>query len=108
ERNGYKSAHYRPLRNPHEPLLKLLVDRALLATGLADDDRNVSGNMLNYYAFNQRHYRHAAARTTPALLVELGYLSNDRDQLLAAEPGLPAAALGRGVLAYLAASGRIP
>ena len=108
ERNGYKSAHYRPQRNPNEPLLKLLVDRAMLATGLADDDRNVSGNMLNYYAFNQRHYRHAVARTTPALLVELGYLSNERDRSLAAEPELLAEALRSGILAYLAAIGRTP
>lgn len=106
ERSGYKSAHYRPARNPYEPLLKLAVDRSLLATGLADDDRNVSGNMLEYYAFNHRHYRHSVARSTPALLVELGYLSNPQDSLLLERPAVLAQALEQGVRDYLAAIGR--
>lgn len=108
ERNGYKSAHFLPARNPHEPLLKLLVDRAMLATGLADDDHNVSGNMLHYYAFNERRFRHSVARTTPALLVELGYLSNPADMALADDPAHLARALRRGVLDYFAAIGRSP
>lgn len=107
-RRGYKSAHFRPARNVHEPLLKLLVDRAMLATGLPDDDRNVTGNMLEYYGFNQRRYRHAVHRTTPALLVELGYLSSRRDMELLEDPELFAVALGSGVLDYLRAVGRWP
>lgn len=107
-RNGYKSAHYRPARNSHEALLKVSVDRAmLLATGLRDDDSNVSGNMLHYYAFNQRHFRHAVARSTPALLVELAYLSNPNDLRLLQQSDLLASGLERGVLAYLSDIGRL-
>ena len=108
DRRGYKSAHFRPLRNAHEPLLKLRIDRAMLALGLPDDDRNVSGNMLEYYAFNHRRFRHTVARSTPALLVELGYLSNAADRALLSDLDLFAEALGKGVVDYLTVVGRLP
>ena len=108
ERSGYKSAHFVPARNPYEPLLKLHLDRAMLAlTSLPDDDRNVTGNMLQYYAFNNRRYRHAAHARTPALIVELGYLSNPHDRELIDEPDRLAAALEAGVVSYLDAVGRL-
>lgn len=107
-RNGYKSAHFTPARNEREALLKLDVDRAvLLATTLGDDDRNVSGNMLEYYAFNHRRFRHAVARRTPALLVEMGYLSNPADLRLLLEPNRIAAVLEQGLLRYLHDVGRV-
>jgi len=108
ERRGYKSAHFRPLRNVKEPLLKLSVDRVMLSTGLPDDDRNVSGNMLEYYAFNHRRYRHSVSRSTPALLVEMGYLSNAADRVLLSDPDVFAVALAKGVVDYLRAIGRLP
>ncbi len=107
DRNGYKSAHFLPARNPAEPLLKLKVDRAVFAaTGLSDDDRNVTGHMFRYYAFNNRSYRHALHPRTPGLLVELGYLSNPGDGRLLARPDALAAALTRGVVDYLSEIGR--
>lgn len=108
DRRGYKSAHTRPARNALEPLLKLSIDRSIfLATQLPDDDRNVSGNMLQYYAFSHRRFSHSAAPRTPALLVELGYLSNPQDVELLREPGLFADALARGIVAFLKESGRL-
>lgn len=107
-RRGYKSAHTRPARNSLEPLLKLTVDRSvLLATGLPDDDRNVSGNMLQYYAFNHLRFSHAAAARTPALLVELGYLSNPSDMELLSDPTLFADAIARGLVTFLEEIGRL-
>ncbi len=107
-RSGYKSAHFVPARNPHEAILKVAVDRAmLLGTGMDDDDRNVSGNMLQYYAFNHRRFRHSVARSTPALIVELGYLSHPQDLRLLRRPDELAAALERGVLGYLRDIGRL-
>ncbi len=108
ERHGYKSAHFTPARNPREALLKLELDRAVLrSTSLADDDRNVSGNMLQYYAFNNRRFRHAVARRTPALLLEMGYLSNDDDRQVLMQPERMAKVLEAGVLRYLVEIGRI-
>jgi len=107
-RSGYKSAHYWPARNPNEAWLKVTVDRAvLIATGLADDDVNVSSNMLQYYAFNHRRFKHAVARGTPALLVELGYLSNATDRSWLQAPDDLAAALEVGVVTYLRSIGRV-
>jgi len=108
-REGYKSAHFLPLRNGRDPLLKLDVDRAMLARSpLGDDDRNVSLDMLEYYAFNARRFRHAVARSTPALIVELGYLSNARDRAYLERPQRAAQALADGVVAYLHDVKRIP
>lgn len=107
-RRGYKSAHLRPARNALEPLLKLAVDRSIFsATRLPDDDRNVSGNMLQYYAFNHRRFAHAAAPRTPALLVELGYLSNDDDRAWLLRPEAFADAIARGLISYLQEIGRL-
>lgn len=107
-RRGYKSAHTRPARNALEPLLKLAIDRRVfLATEQPDDDRNVSGNMLQYYAFNHQRFRHAAAPRTPGLLVELGYLSNDADMTLMRDPDLYADAIARGLVDYLQEIGRL-
>lgn len=106
-RSGYKSAHFSPARNPREALLKVAVDRAVLTTtAFVDDDRNVSGNMLHYYAFNSARFEHAAAARTPALIVELGYLSNPADARLLTQPDTLAAALEGGVLRYLEDIGR--
>ncbi len=108
-RNGYKSAHFWPARNADEALLKLAVDRAVLnLTNLRDDDKNVSSNMFEYYAFDDRRFEHTVAPGTPALLVELGYLSNLNDRHLLTTPDTLAAALEVGVASYLRAVGRVP
>lgn len=107
-REGYKSAHFLPARNRRAALLKLDVDRAVLAeTGLGDDDRNVSIDMRRYYAFNDRRFRHAVARRTPALIVEMGYLTSVRDRALLERPDRAAKALSDGVNRYLRDVGRI-
>ncbi|MEX2534209.1 MAG: N-acetylmuramoyl-L-alanine amidase [Trueperaceae bacterium] len=107
-RRGYKSAVFRPRRNPNDARLKAELDRAYLAgSGLPDDDDNVTGNMLEYYAFN-RHYRHSLARRTPAAIVELGYLTHPKDSQLLATPDRVAALLETGIVSYLESTGRLP
>ena len=107
-RRGYKSAHLARQRNALEPLLKTHIDEAyFFYTGLPDDDANVTGNMLWYYAFNRRH-AHSVAQSTPALLVELGYISNAADRAFLADPVNPAYALKQGVMSYLKTQGRLP
>jgi N-acetylmuramoyl-L-alanine amidase len=107
-RNGYKSAHFDPPRNRLEPLLKEIIDAHYLpASGLADDAHNTSGAMHYYYAFSPR-YRHSVHRLTPALIVELGYLSNAGDRQFLLRPELPAGLLADGVLAFLRLRNRLP
>ncbi len=108
-RQGYKSAHFRPPRSPLEPRLKSMIDhRYLSATGAADDDANTTGAMTEYYAFNFRSYHHTVHPATPALLVELGYLSNAADAALLGRPEALADALAEGVTDFLRARNRLP
>ena len=106
-RRGYKSAYFRYPRNKWEPELKKAIDQAyFFFSGLPDDDANVSGSMLEYYAFNRAYYKHAVSRSTPAVIVEMGYISNEKDRAFLLDPVNPAYALKRGILTYLAERGR--
>lgn len=107
DRRGYKSAHAAPARNRREPWLRAAVDTAYLAaSGLPHDEANVSGAMLDYYAFASDRLRHAAHAGTAGVIVELGYLSHPLDRAWLADPERPASALADGVLRYLAAADR--
>ena len=108
-RRGYKSAYFEPERNPLEPRLKAYVDRAYLsASGFPDDHHNTTRNMHRYYAFNAWRYQHSVHPGTPALLVEMGYLSSEADMAFLDYPEQPAAALSRGIIEFLQAQGRLP
>ncbi|MFL5804360.1 MAG: N-acetylmuramoyl-L-alanine amidase [Roseiflexaceae bacterium] len=62
----------------------------------------VTADMRGYYAFNYRRYAHAIARTTPAVIVEMGFLTNTDDRaLLTSQPDLIAAGLANGIIRYL-------
>jgi N-acetylmuramoyl-L-alanine amidase len=108
DRNGYKSAHFDPPRNHLEPILKELIDAYYLpASGLADDSRNTSGAMHYYYAFSPE-VRHSVHHLTPALIVEMGYLSHAGDRQFLLQPELPAALLAEGVITFLQFRNRLP
>lgn len=109
ERQGYKSAHFEPPRSPLEPTLKGIIDRSYLsATGKPDDTPNITEAMREYYAFNFRSYEHTVHPATPALIVELGYLSNSADAALLRQPERVADALADGVVDFLQTRNRIP
>jgi len=58
--------------------------------------------MRGYYAFNYRRYEHAIARITPAVIVEMGFLTNPDDRaLLTGHADLLAAGLANGIIRYL-------
>lgn len=72
------------------------------ATGLPVDLNGVTYNMRGYYAFSSYRYRHAIADTTPAAILELGYVSNAEDRaFLRAHTAAAAQGLAAGILAYL-------
>lgn len=65
-------------------------------------DSNITNNMRGYYAFNYRRHQHAIARTTPAVIVETGFLTNANDRaLIVNNPQLIATAISNGILRYL-------
>jgi hypothetical protein len=108
ERHGYKSAVFRYERNKQDALLKEIIDKNYFYfSGLSDDDDNVSGSMLEYYAFNRTRFKHAVHPKTPAIIVEMGYLSNKEDLDFMSDPINPSYALKIGILSYLREVGRI-
>jgi len=106
KRRGYKSAYFNPSRNIYDHLLKEKVDESYFYfMGLPDDDENVSGAMLEYYAFNKRRFKHSISPKTAGLIVEIGYISNPEDLQLIKDPVNPAYALKVGIIRYLKARG---
>ena len=70
-------------------------------TGLPRDDA-ITINMRGYYAFNYRRHVHAIARTTPAVILEMGFLTNPADRaFMVDQADVVAGAIAEGVLAYL-------
>ncbi len=71
-------------------------------TGLPEDRNGITINMRGYYAFNYRRHSHAIARTTPAIIVETGFLTNAADrEIIVARPDLAARGIAEGILRYL-------
>jgi len=107
-RRGYKSANALPERNSSDKLLKSLVDESFFnASGLPDDHMNVSSNMTEYYAFNRSKFAHTVAKDTPALIIEMGYLSHEEDIIFLKDTKRPATALTEGILKFLNATDAI-
>ena len=55
-----------------------------------------------YYAFNNRRYYYAVAPSTPAAIIETGFVTSPDDRaLLAGEPDRAAAGVAAGLLGFL-------
>lgn len=73
-----------------------------VVTGLPDDPLGPSYDMRAYYAFAHYRYWHSIAPTTPAVIVECGFMTHPADrELLFDNPSLLAQGIAQGVLAYL-------
>jgi N-acetylmuramoyl-L-alanine amidase len=82
-------------------LLDALREEYAAATGLPWDD-GITFNMRGYYAFNYRRHDHAAKKTTPAVIVEMGFLSSAADRgLMLGQPDRVAAGIANGIVRYL-------
>ena len=80
QNSGFKLAHG-SRRGPYEDRLMALVrDEYAKATGLDYDAEHITRAMSAYYSFNWGRYQHAAAAHTPAVILEMGYLSNGHDR----------------------------
>ena len=102
ELSGFKMAHG-SRRGPYEDkLLTTIKDTYAKATDMGYDSEHVTRAMLNYYPFNWSRYQHATSPFTPAVIIELGFLSNDDDRyLLVKKPDVIATALVSAILAFL-------
>lgn len=73
-------------------------------TGIPEDAGGVTFNMRGYYAFSYRRHVHAIAPTTPAVILEMGFLTSAADRaVLLGEPDRIARGVAAGVMQYLRA-----
>lgn len=78
-----------------------LVTEYASATGLPQDGA-ITVNMRGYYAFTYRRHTHAIARTTPAVILEMGFLTNPKDRaVLSGQPDRVAIGIANGIIRYL-------
>lgn len=79
-KTGYKASSSRfDLTGQGETFSRLMEDEYGKATGLRRDP-NISRNMLYYYAFNWRRYEHSLHPMTVGVILETGFVSNDKDR----------------------------
>lgn len=105
--SGYKLAHGRWSGVPErdKALLEAISSEYAAATGLAWDP-HVSRNMTGYYAFSNRRFQHAVAAGTPAVILEMGFMTNRADlRLLLGETDIVAQGIANGILRFLGYAG---
>jgi N-acetylmuramoyl-L-alanine amidase len=105
--SGFKLAHG-SRRGPHEAaLLASMKEHYGAASGLRYDAEHVSRNMTGYFGFSWSRFQHAVAPHTPAIILEMGYVSHDHDRTLMVEKAdVLAAGVAEGVLRFLSATPR--
>ncbi len=71
-------------------------------TKMPEDAHNITQNMTHYYSFSPDRFQHAIDPSTPATLLETGFLSNPGDQyFLVHHPEVPGEGLAAGLILYL-------
>jgi N-acetylmuramoyl-L-alanine amidase len=100
--SGFKMAHS-ARRGPYEDaLLEDIKVAYAAATGLEYDAQHVSRNMTGYFAANWSRFQHAVAPHTPAVILEMGYISNDDDRALMLDRAdVVAGGIAEGILQFL-------
>ncbi len=79
------------------------------ASGLPEDRYGVSYNMRGYYAFSWTRYEHAAAPTTPAVIIETGFLTSAVDRLVIVDdPERAARGISAGIIVFLGELAKLP
>ena len=102
ENSGFKMAHG-ARRGPYEDaLLNDIKDAYGAATRLDYDATHITRNMTGYFAFNWSRFQHAVAAHTPAVILEMGYVSSDDDRaMMLDQADLVASSIADGVMKFL-------
>jgi len=90
-------------RTPYEAaLLDSIKMHYGAATGLPYDQFRISNNMRSYYLFGWWRNKYSTAPHTPSVILEMGYVSNDRDRyLMMSTPDVVAGGIAEGILRFL-------
>ena len=96
--SGFKVARWADSPSParDDRLVRCLSEHYAAATGLVFDRLRVTEDMTRYHAFHQ------VAPSTPAAIIEVGYIGGDQN-LLTKKPQVPALAIAEGIGCFLAA-----
>jgi hypothetical protein len=101
-RRGWKSAPPWRASRAAQDLNAALAATYGPATGLPFDWAGITLDMRGYYAFNYHRFHHAIAPTTPAVIIELGFMNSAEDRtILLDQPDRAADGVADGVLRYL-------
>ncbi len=103
KREGYQIARADASAIPaiDDALLQAIANEYKKATDMAADPI-ISDDMTDYYAFNNRRFDHAIAPTTPAVILEMGFMTNPSDlQMLLDSSDVVAGGITRGILRFL-------
>ena len=99
--SGFKLATPWRTSRASQQLLDSLSEEYAAATGLPQD-QGVTVNMRGYYAFNYRRHTHAIARTTPAVILEMGFLTSAADRaIMIGQADRVAVGIANGIVRYL-------
>jgi N-acetylmuramoyl-L-alanine amidase len=82
--------------------LMAALDAEYGATTKLPRDGAITVNMRGYYAFSYRRHVHAIARTTPAVILEMGFLTSPADRaVMIGKADTVAAGIAAGIMRYL-------
>lgn len=100
--SGFKMAHG-ARRGPYEDALLTDIKTAFAAaTGRDYDPIHITNAMRGYYPFSWSRFQHAVAAHTPAVILEMGYLSNDDDRALMLDRAdVVAGSIADGIMNFL-------
>lgn len=100
-RHGWKlAAPWRP-SPAASSLARALRDTFAAERTLREDAGGITVGMRGYFGFASHRFHHASSPYTPAVLVELGFLTNDTERArLAGAPAFYASIIHNGLLSY--------
>ena len=106
-RNGWKlAAPWRP-SPAASSLAQALRDSFGAESDLREDRNGITVGMRGYFGFASHRFHYASSPYTPAVLVELGFLTNDIERARMVEsPDFYAAVIHRGLVSYFAGRDR--
>ncbi|MFA6082345.1 MAG: N-acetylmuramoyl-L-alanine amidase [Patescibacteria group bacterium] len=100
--SGYKVASSVFDTSSRSTKLAELIETAYQTSTKMDQDKNITTDMTEYYAFNFIKYQHAISASTPGVIIEVGYITNATDRkTIIKQPSLSARGISDGVLAFL-------
>lgn len=101
---GFKIARatWSTIPKTDDSLIDSLTNAYQQSTGLAWHAKTITDNMTEYYAFNHK-LQHSVSSSTPAVILEMGFLTNQADQsLMLTQSERVAQAVTLGILNFLA------